>query len=343
MPGVSRRSQLDSAALFAPVLEFKRVALAVSGGADSLALMLLAHEFAQASDGRDRFIVYTVNHGLRPEAADEVAFVVGEASRLGFSARALSWQGAKPQTGLQQAARLARYRLFGQALLQDKAEAIVTAHHIEDQAETVLMRLAHGSGIEGLRGMDTFSEVEGVTVVRPLLRVDPADLRAVVAAAGLTPVVDPSNADIDYERVRWRRMLPQLATLGLDAERLAKFADRMRDAEGALVSMTAEAVSLVGFSADRSEAKIGRDLLMAIPRAIAVRVMARVLDEIGGGRRPHALAAVEELTDRLIRERATATLHGCVIRGGGKTIRIVREGERRPVAERSRRKEPSEA
>lgn len=336
MPGVSRHPQLDPHALFAPVLEFKHVALAVSGGADSLALMLLAHAVAEATNGRDRFIVYTVNHGLRPEAADEVDFVVREATRLGFRARVLSWSGEKPRTGVQQAARNARYRLFGQAMLADKAEAIVTAHHLEDQAETVLMRLAHGSGIEGLRGMDTYSEVGGVTVVRPLLRVDPADLKAVVAAAGLTPVVDPSNSDLDYERVRWRHMLPQLAAMGLDALRLARFADRMRDADTALVAMTAEAMSMVVFSPEGNEATFGRDLLMAVPRAIAVRVVGRVLERIGRGRRPHALAAVEELTDRLIRDRVTTTLHGCIVRGGGKNIRIVREGERRPMRERQK-------
>jgi tRNA(Ile)-lysidine synthase len=343
MPGVSRPPQLDLTALFAPILEFKRVALAVSGGADSLALMLLAHQYAEATNAHERFVVYTVNHGLRPEAADEVAFVVREAARLKFHARVLSWEGDKPLTGVQQAARLARYSLFGQAMLQDKVEAIVTAHHIDDQAETVLMRLAHGSGIDGLRGMDTFSEVGGVTVVRPLLRVDPSKLRAVVATAGLTPVIDPSNSDIDYERVRWRQMLPQLAVLGLDARRLARFAERMRDADGALVSMTAEAMSMVAFGPDDEQASFGRDLLVSVPRAIAVRLVGRVLDRVGGGRRPHALGAVEALTDRLIRERATATLHGCIVRAGGKTIRIEREGERRPTAPRARRKEPSEA
>jgi tRNA(Ile)-lysidine synthase len=232
MSGVSRASQrIDVGALFAPILEFERVALAVSGGADSLALMLLAHEFAQAAGDHRRFVVYSVDHGLRPEAAAEVAFVVGEAQRLGFQARALRWDGEKPATGVQEAARLARYRLFAEAMRVDGAAAIVTAHHLHDQAETVLMRLAHGSGIEGLRGMDTFSEVGGITIVRPLLSVAPEALRAVVDAAGLTPVVDPSNSDLDYERVRWRQMLRPLAELGLDARRLEQFASRMRDAD----------------------------------------------------------------------------------------------------------------
>lgn len=339
MPGVSRRT-LDPHTLLAPTLEFRRVALAVSGGADSLALMLLAHALTEADGGRDRFVVYTVNHGLRPEAVEEVAFVAREAERLGFRVRVLTWDGDKPGSGVQEAARLARYRLFGDAMRLDEAEAVVTAHHIEDQAETILMRLAHGSGIEGLRGMDVHAKVHGVTVLRPLLWIDPADLRALVAAAGLTPVIDPSNADVDYERVRWRRMLPPLAELGLDANRLARFAGRMRDADAALGAMTREALASVTFGSDGSEASFARDFLAELPRTIAARLVGRVLERVGGGRKPHALAAVEELADRLVRERLTATLHGCIVRGTGRTIRIVREKARRPTRA-SQKSEPS--
>ncbi len=325
MSRLSRRHSIDPHSIFAPLSDFRRVALAVSGGADSLALMLLAAEYANATGTRERFIVYSVDHGLRPEAAAEVDFVIGEARRLGFAARPLRWDGEKPATGIQQAARLARYRLFAEAMRHDGAEALVTAHHLGDQAETVLMRLAHGSGIEGLRGMDYFTEIGELKIVRPLLGVDPAELGAVVDEAGLEPVTDPSNADLDYERVRWRQVMPQLEALGLDARRLATFAERMRDAESALVAMTAEAMSMVEFAPGDGKAAFGRNLLMTIPRAIAVRVVGRVLERVGGGRKPHALAAVESLTDRLICEPVRTTLHGCIVRSGGKTVRVSRE------------------
>ena len=341
MPGLSRPRLLDPAALFAPLTDFKRIALAVSGGPDSLALMLLAHEYAQLTADPPRFVVYSVDHGLRPEAADEVAFVLGEARRLGFKGRGLRWDAPKPKAGIQAAARAARYGLFSQAMKTDGADVLVTAHHLGDQAETVLMRLAHGSGVEGLRGMDLFAEVGDVLIARPLLGVDPELLGALVADAGLSPVADPSNADLDYERVRWRQLLPQLAAAGLTAERLAKFASRMRDTESALVAMTAQALSMVTFSDSAPEAAFGRDLLKSIPRAIAIRVVARVLDRVGGGQKPHALAAVETLTDRLIREPVRTTLHGCLVRSGGKTVRILREPGR--ATARNRRKEPTQA
>lgn len=172
-----------------------------------------------------------------------MAFVLQTARGLGIAARGLRWDGAKPVAGIQQAAREARYRLMAVAMAEDGAQILLTAHHLGDQAETVLMRLAHGSGIEGLRGMDYSAEIAGLLIVRPLLGVDPAELASIVTAAGLIGVADPSNVDSHYERVRLRQMLPQLAALGLDARRLSRFADRMRDADAALDAM-AEAVAV---------------------------------------------------------------------------------------------------
>ena len=199
--------------LFAAAAGSGAVGLAVSGGADSLALMLLAHEWANSDPSAPRLVVYTVDHGLRPEAEAETAFVMHEATRRGLAVRTLKWIGKKPSVGLQEAARQARYRLIGDAMRADGVRLLLTAHHRDDQAETVLMRLAHGSGLEGLRGMTPIAEVEGVRVFRPLLGVASDDLRAIVAAAGLTPVADPSNVDHHYERVRWRKALPPLAAL----------------------------------------------------------------------------------------------------------------------------------
>lgn len=322
MPGLSRP---DPKALFSPLAEYGTVGLAVSGGADSLGLMLLAAEYAVAHPGEPAFIVYTVDHGLRPEAAGEAAFVVREAEKLGFTARSLRWGGRKPKTRLQEAAREARYRLLGDAMAADAVRVLVTAHHLHDQAETVLMRLAHGSGLEGLRGMDYATGLSGIQIVRPLLGLDPAALRAVVDAAGLAPVVDPSNADTGYERVRWRQMLPLLAGLGLTAERLAHFALRARDADRALNILCGEPFFEISRRSGDGFVVIDRSLLMSVPRAIAVRIVQRALDEIGGRQKPHALAAVERFTDRLIREPVNATLHGCIVRTDGADIRIERE------------------
>lgn len=315
------------AAALAPIADRRAIGLAVSGGADSLALMVLVRRWLRDLSAPPRVFVYSVDHGLRREAQAEVAMVVREAERLGFPARGLAWTDPKPASGVQEAARIARYRLIGQAMAADGAEILLTAHHINDQAETVLMRLAHGSGLDGLSGMQPFSMVEGVPIFRPLLAVDPKVLRAVVEAEGLTPAEDPSNADPHYERVRWRRALPALAELGLDADALFRFSERAAQAEEAL-SVTArisfeEIVRLDGFGA----AEIDADQFAAVPKAIADRILARVLRVVGGQQKPRALSVVERLREALVAGDVskTRTVLGCVVRNASGIVSVARE------------------
>jgi len=328
LPGLSGAAAL--AALFAPVAGRAVLGLAVSGGGDSLALMLLAARWARALATPPRLIVYTLDHRLRPEAAAEAAFVVETAAGLGLAARALRWPGAKPASGVQAAARAARYRLIGAAMQADGAELLLTAHHRDDQAETVLMRLAHGSGLEGLRGMARFADVEGVPVFRPLLEVAPAELRALVEAAGLIPVRDPSNFDRHYERVRWREALPGLAALGLDAARLAQFAGRAGEADAALEQWAANSLAeLVAVDA-LGAAQLPAARFAALPRAVGVKLLSRVLALAGGGQRPRALGPVERLATRLAAGAplAAVTVLGTRISQRGGTLWFVREAGR---------------
>lgn len=317
----------DLARVFAPIARAPAIALAVSGGADSLALLLLAKRWADSLAKPPRLHVYSVDHGLRPEAAAEVAMVLRLATELGVTATGLRWDGEKPRSGLQEAARSARYGLIGAAMKTDGSAILLTAHHRNDQAETVLMRMAHGSGIEGLKGMSPMAEVEGVKLFRPLLGIDPAALRAVVDAAGLTPAIDPSNTDSHYERVRWRQTMPALGTLGLDAASLALFAERMAEADAAINQMAdgcfAELVRLDGFGA----ARIELSPFIGLSPAIATRLLGRVLNIVGGRQKPRALGQVERLrqiiaTDALPK---STTVLGCVVRLKDGAIAIARE------------------
>lgn len=303
------------------------VGLAVSGGPDSLALMLLAADWRRRQPIPPRLIVYSVDHGLRPEAADEVRFVVATAVRLGLDARALRWDGPKPAAGRQAAARAARYRLIGAAMAADGAELLLTAHHQDDQAETVLMRLAHGSGLAGLRGMESHATVEGVPVFRPFLDVPRAALAAVVARVGLTPVTDPSNADPHYERSRWRAGLPGLAALGLDSAALAAFARRAGEADAAL-GQWAETVLATALRVDEfGAASLPLPALAALPPAVQTKLLARILALVGGNRAPRQLGAVERLRDRLVGEPslAGATIAGVALSRRGAVIAFARE------------------
>ncbi|MBS3847251.1 tRNA lysidine(34) synthetase TilS [Devosia sp. BSSL-BM10] len=315
------------AALFAAVADAPAIGLAVSGGADSLALLVLAQRWATSLAKPPRLHVYSVDHGLRPEAEAEVAMVLAACQSLGVAGTALRWDGDKPQSGLQEAARLARYRLIGAAMKSDGVAVLLTAHHRNDQAETVLMRLAHGSGIEGLKGMAPMAQVEGVRLHRPLLDVPPDALLSVVEAAGLEPAADPSNVDPHYERVRWRQAMPGLSKLGLDAATLALFAARMSEADAAIAQMAeacfSEIVRLDGFGSARIE------LLpfMGLSAAIATRVLSRVLNIVGGRQKPRALGQVERLRESIANDdlpRSTTVL-GCVVRIKGDAIAVARE------------------
>lgn len=288
---------LNPGALFAPVADRKTIGLAVSGGADSLALMLLAARWQQ-EQAAPEIRVYSLDHGLRPEAAAETEKVAQHAQELGFSARVLRWGGAKPRTGLQAAARAARYRLIGAAMEQDGAEVLLTAHHRRDQAETLLIRMAHGSGVAGLAGMRAFAEVEGVNLFRPLLDVDPAELAALVDAQGWVPVEDPSNRDPAYERVRWRQALPAMGALGLTDIRLSQLARRIERVD-ALAQKAATAFWERHAVTDHFgvTAIDLQELAMSHPE-IGIRVLTRAIARASGEQR-HDLAGIEALFARL--------------------------------------------
>lgn len=314
----------------------EKLGLAVSGGPDSLALMLMAAQWAHAP-GRPELYVYTVDHGLRPEAAAEAAMVVREAEALGLAARSMRWEGDKPSTGIQAAARSARYRLMAEAMARDGVEILATAHHLGDQAETVLMRLAHGSGIDGLRGMDQLSWVEGCEIVRPLLTVRPEILHEVVSDAGLAPALDPSNSDENYERVRWRLMLPALEAMGLTIERLGTFARRMDEAS-LLIGATVEAeypgivTPITGTHAELTASRFA-----LLNGAVATAMLGEVLSLVASDRRSPPLGALELLARRLQKPEPLKgiTLHGCLVSSDGEAISVKKEGPRRAVAKRN--------
>jgi tRNA(Ile)-lysidine synthase len=272
-----------------------------------------------AADKRAPVLVATVDHGLRPESAEEAAFVAREAANLGLSHRTLVWTGEKPRTGIQEAAREARYRLLVRCALEEGASHLVTAHTRDDQAETVLMRLARGSGLTGLSGMRQDRDRDGIRHVRPLLGWPKETLLDLCRTQGWRFVSDPSNADERFERVRWRRIMPLLAAEGLTAERLVRFSERMRQADEAL-----EAKALQAWERAQPVAADGGLSFQAGPLAqepfeIAVRMLELALDRAGLALENSRLQRLEACTERLrraIREGAALrlTVAGALVR-----------------------------
>lgn len=207
------------------------VGLAVSGGPDSVALLLLA---AAARPGK--VCVATVDHALRAESGDEARTVAELCEGLGVSHEILKLKWAdKPRTGIQKKARDARYRALSEWARRSELGAIVTGHHLDDQAETFVMRIARGVGVKGLAGMRGASPSPGgsnVTLLRPLLGWRRSELEAICAAAGVAPANDPSNEDRAFERVRVRRALADAAWF--DPEAIARSAAVLGQADAAL-------------------------------------------------------------------------------------------------------------
>lgn len=220
------RFAADLDALVAPGA---RLGVAVSGGPDSLALLLLA---AAARPGL--VTAATVDHALRPESAREAEQVSSVCASLGVvhSTLRIDWSEA-PSANLQARARAARYAELGRWAADKGLVALATGHHADDQAETVLMRLARGSGVGGLAGIQRSRPLgEGPLLIRPLLGWTRADLLEIVRASGLEPADDPSNRDPRFDRTRARDLLAAAHWLG--SHRLSAAASNCADADTAL-------------------------------------------------------------------------------------------------------------
>ncbi len=304
-PHVKPVTLAEADALFADFKRLPVLVLAVSGGPDSTALMVLAARWRAARKGhKPKLVAVTVDHGLREESKSEAAQVARLARKLKIAHRTLRWIGKKPATGLQQAARAARYRLLAQAARKERATHVLTAHTRDDQAETVLIRMARGSGLTGLAAMQRVAALPGtgqgeLVLVRPLLDIAKERLIATLKAAEIPYAEDPSNRDPRFTRARLRGLMGALAAEGLTAARLAQLAGRLRRAEGALAAAT-----------DRAAAELERPGAVAgglaydagglarLPAEIALRLIGRAIARLGN-EGPVELAKLESLKTAL--------------------------------------------
>ena len=279
-------SATEARALFSGLQNFPVLILAVSGGPDSTALMLLAARWRDALKTKPKLIAVTVDHGLRKESKHEAAAVARLARKLKIAHRTLRWTGRKPSSGLQNAARTARYRLLGGAAGKAGAAHILTAHTLDDQAETVLIRMSRGSGLTGLGAMTRMAmlPVEGersITLVRPLLDVSKARLVATLRAAKIAYADDPSNRDPKFTRARLRRLMSALADEGLDAGRLSQLARRLRRAETAIEAAVDRAAGMVVAMPRPHTVALEVRRFAELPAEIALRLLGRLVTQVG--------------------------------------------------------------
>ena len=312
-------------------LENTPLLLAVSGGPDSFALMHLAARWAGAP-----LHVATVDHGLRAESAAEAESVASAAKTLGLPHAILPWLGPKPRTRIQERAREARYALLAAHAQIIGARHILTAHHADDQAETVLFRLGRGSGIAGLAGMRRATPLaSGLTLVRPLLEKTKAELIAVCIAAGQSFVDDPSNHDAAYARGRLRAQGPTARKLGLDTSTLTRLAARMARADEALEAEAQRCIGLLDVSSDEAGFAAPLAPLAEAKLDILIRVLRHAIAGVAPEAKLPRLDRLETLATAVAEALRTRTpyrgsLSGtCVTLGRDTMLTIVREAARR--------------
>jgi tRNA(Ile)-lysidine synthase len=339
--GAAALKAAEVRSLFADLADHPVLILAVSGGPDSTALLMLVARWRKSLRRGPKLVAVTIDHGLRAEARREAVAVKRLARSLGVEHRMLRWNGRKPSAGVQEAARLERYRLLAKAAQAANAQHVLTAHTLDDQAETVLIRLTRGSGVSGLAAMARIAPLpvggERIALVRPLLEVRKAQLVATLRKAGIAFADDPSNRDPRFTRVRLRTAMPILEREGLTAVRLALLSRRVRRSEAALEAVVDAAATALAPSAWFGAGPIALDLARfgQMPAEIALRLLGRAIAWTGN-EGPVELGKLEALCAGLAASPNSAryrrTLAGAVVTRSGGRLTIERAPARRRSA-----------
>lgn len=286
-----------------------------------MALCLLADRWVRARGGA--LLALSVDHGLRPDSVVEARTVADWLGARRIAHRVLPWRDHELRGSVQASARTARYRLLEGACAEDGILHLLLAHTRDDQAETVLLRLSKGSGIDGLAAMATVRETAEIRLLRPFLGIDKVRLRATCRGFRQEWVEDPSNTARHYARGRLRRTSAALAEEGLTPDRLADTARRAGRARSALEAGAAALMSRAVSIYPEGYATVDRALLIQAPEELALRTLSRCLLTVGAGDHPPRLERLERLYRALRGDEGGRTLAGCRVvpdRAGGVLI-----------------------
>ena len=306
-----------------------RIAVAVSGGCDSMALCLLAERWARARGGM--VFGLTVDHRLRPESGAEAAQVRRWLAARAIAHRTLRWTGTRRSSGIQEAARAARLALLTGWCRRAGVLHLLLGHQREDQAETALQRLVRGSGIDGLAAMAPLRlalepEGSGTRLLRPLLAVPRAALIATLTQGDQPWIDDPSNRDARHTRPRLAAALAGLGAEGLSAARLARSAGRAAGDRAALDRLSTDLLAACAHPSPAGFVSVDAGALRRAPPALALRALGSALATVSGAPHPPRLERLERLARRLFDDSArAATLGGCRVVPKDGRIVICRE------------------
>ncbi|WP_170426715.1 tRNA lysidine(34) synthetase TilS [Ruegeria arenilitoris] len=298
-----------------------RLGVAVSGGGDSVALLLLMSKIAQSE--QVALFAATVDHGLRPEAAVEAQYVSALAGRLGIPHETLVWTGWDGDGNLQDQARQARYRLLSDWARGHAISAVALGHTADDQAETFLMRLGRAAGVTGLSGIRGKRLRDGLTLLRPMLGVTRRDLRTYLTEQGVEWIDDPSNQDIRFDRIKARQVLSDLKDLGITAHSLTRVAENLTQAREALEVFAQESARSMA-EVDAGDICLDRAAFQTLPQEIKRRLVVGSIGWIAGRGYPPRQSAVDQAVQAIDTGTATS-IGGCLLVPQGNKMWICRE------------------
>ncbi len=305
--------------------EIDRLGVAVSGGGDSMALL---HLLAQWQSGRPSLHAVSVDHGLRPEAAAECRHAAAWARQMAIPHAILSLDPAAWSGNRQAAARDARYAALAAWAQAASITTVALGHTRTDQAETVLINLARGSGVDGLAAMPCCRHAEGIDWVRPLLTIARADLRLYLAAAGITWIEDPGNESMTSQRIRARRFLAG-NDLGLTENALAMTAGHMQAARGVLDPMIGRAIATLVAVNPIGEYRISRGF-RDLDAALRSRMLALLVRHISDDPHPPRSRALANSLAALEQD-GIATIGGGILLDRAADVLLVRDHRRCPA------------
>ena len=292
--------------------KYQHVAVGVSGGVDSLALCLLAHTWGEQNDVK--LTALTVDHGLRKESAREAAQVKSWLTERGIPHVTLVLDQPFPRYGIQAFARKWRFQLLGDWCRINLVDVVMLAHTIEDQMETICMRILADSGPEGLSGMRRNTVVGGLRILRPLLKISKGRLVATCRTLNQDWVVDPSNQDTTYSRVKIRQLMPYIEKTGLESNKMIRLASAMEKLRNAFDNFSASFIKNNGGILKTGIAWINVSSFEKMPNKFKELLLLRLLVTIGGASWPSSKKKINRLMDSLKKEKVTrSTLGGCVI------------------------------
>lgn len=317
---------------FSPWEENPLFAVAVSGGADSIALCRLSAEYAKKINGK--IVALTVDHGLRKESFDEAVQVNKWLKKLNIEHHILSWQGEKPTSRIEEIARNARYDLLFNWCKTNGCLHLLLAHNQGDQAETFLLRLAKSSGVDGLAAMPAQSFRRDVEILRPLLSFNRERIIATNKALNQEWIEDPSNQSEVFQRVKWRHFFPSLKHLGITNQTIEKAICKQAEIKSVLDNIIAELSSEVLKISNLGFAEISWAKLENVQKEIICRLLTRVIMVVGGNIYPPKKEQVAYIYENLKKgyQKAGQTLAGCkiILRKNDAQLLVVREKNKLP-------------